>query len=294
MLKLSGIGDREELARFDIPVKVHLPGVGQNLQDRYEVGVVTRMNQSFSTIEGFTFTEPQSPEDIARDPALQEWVNSKTGLYTSNGVVLGLIKRSQPQLLEPDLFIFGLPIYFKGYFLKYSEQIPMISDLFTWAILKAHTKNTAGTVQLRSSDPTDVPEINFHYFNEGNDPTGEDLQGVVEGVKFVREMSQKNDAFIQNELHPGDDIDEEEEIKTFVKNEAWGHHACGTCKIGRKEDPNAVLDSNFRVYGTKNLRVVDASVFPHIPGFFIVSAIYMVSEKASDVMIEDASLIIHG
>ena len=290
LLKLSGIGDREELTQFKIPVKIHLPGVGKNLQDRYEVGVVTRMNQSFSAIEGCTFTEPQSPEDIPKDPALQEWVNSKTGLYTSNGVVLGLIKRSQPQLLDPDLFIFGLPIYFKGYFLNYSEQIPMSPDLFTWAVLKAHTKNSAGTVKLRSSDPTDVPEINFHYFDEGNDTTGEDLQGVVEGVKFVREMSKKTDAFIKNELHPGGDIDEEEEIKTFVKNEAWGHHACGTCKIGRKDDPNAVLDTNFRVYGTKNLRVVDASVFPHIPGFFIVSAIYMVSEKASDVIINDASL----
>lgn len=288
LLMLSGIGDREQLELFNIPVKVHLPGVGKNLQDRYEVGVVTRMGKEFSAIEGATFIEPQSPEDIPKDPALQEWVNTKTGLYTSNGVVLGLAKRSQPELLDPDLFIFGLPVYFKGYFLKYSEQIPMSPDLFTWAVLKAHTNNTAGTVQLRSNDPTEVPDINFHYFDEGNDTTGADLQGVIEGVKFVRKMAENTEGLIKHELIPGGNIDEEEEIKTFVKNEAWGHHACGTCKIGRKEDPNAVLDSKFRVYGTQNLRVVDASVFPYIPGFFIVSAIYMVSEKASDVIMNDA------
>ena len=58
--------------------------------------------------------------------------------------------------------------------------------------------------------------------------------------------------------------------------------------MGPKDDKMAVVDSKFRVYGTKNLRVVDASVFPYIPGFFIVSAVYMISEKASDVILEDA------
>ena len=61
--------------------------------------------------------------------------------------------------------------------------------------------------------------------------------------------------------------------------EAWGHHACGTCKIGKDDDPDAVLDGDFRVRGVKNLRVVDASVFPKIPGYFIVTPTYMVSER---------------
>ena len=77
------------------------------------------------------------------------------------------------------------------------------------------------------------------------------------------------------------------DVKTFVKNEAWGHHASCTCPIGSDNDPNAVLDSKFRVRGTAGLRVVDASVFPSIPGFFIVVPIYMVSEKATDVLLED-------
>ena len=68
-----------------------------------------------------------------------------------------------------SLFVFGLPGTFKGYFVHYSEKITQERNRFTWAILKAHTKNTAGTVRLRSKDARDVPDINFHYFDEGSD-----------------------------------------------------------------------------------------------------------------------------
>jgi choline dehydrogenase len=72
-----------------------------------------------------------------------------------------------------------------------------------------------------------------------------------------------------------------------------GHHACGACPIGPQVPANpdgvrGVLCSDFRVHGTQGLRVVDASVFPHIPGFFIVAPIYMISENAGDVIHEAA------
>jgi choline dehydrogenase-like flavoprotein len=77
------------------------------------------------------------------------------------------------------------------------------------------------------------------------------------------------------------------DLAQFVKDNAWGHHASCTCKIGRKDDPMAVLDGDFRVYGARGLRVVDASVFPKIPGFFIVTSVYMIAEKAADVILAD-------
>lgn len=287
LLKLSGIGPKEELSQLGIEVRVDLPGVGANLQDRYEVGVINQMNQDFPILNNCTFIEPQPGEEIT-DSCLLEWNATKSGVYATNGAVVGIIKKSDRKRKDPDLFIFGLPAFFKGYFLKYSEQISQKQNIFTWAILKAHTNNTAGTVTLKTADPRDVPEINFRYFDEGNDTKQEDLQSVVEGVKFVRHITNKSKLLTKAELLPGKSIEQTEEIKQFVKNEAWGHHACGTCKIGQKEDKMAVLDSDFRVYGTQNLRVVDASVFPYIPGFFIVTAIYMVSEKASDVIIQHA------
>jgi choline dehydrogenase len=93
---------------------------------------------------------------------------------------------------------------------------------------------------------------------------------------------------IAEEVLPGADIRSAEQIRQFIKDNAWGHHASCTCKMGPANDPSAVIDSSFRVHGTRSLRVVDASVFPKIPGFFIASAVYMVSEKAGDVIIEDA------
>jgi len=78
-------------------------------------------------------------------------------------------------------------------------------------------------------------------------------------------------------------------MKDFIRNEAWGHHASCTCPIGADGDPNAVLDSKFRVRGTTGLRVVDASVFPKIPGFYIAVPIYMISEKAADSILADAT-----
>lgn len=68
-----------------------------------------------------------------------------------------------------------------------------------------------------------------------------------------------------------------------------GPYACCTAAIGADEDPNAVLDSDFRVRGVDGLRVVDASVFPKIPGWYIALPIYMISEKAADVIIADAA-----
>ena len=93
--------------------------------------------------------------------------------------------------MDPDLFIFGLPSYFKGYYPGYSQALSHYQDKFTWAILKAHTKNTAGEVRLRSADPRDTPLIDFHYFSEGNDTAQEDLEAVIAGVKFVREMNRE-------------------------------------------------------------------------------------------------------
>jgi choline dehydrogenase len=284
LLMLSGIGPAPELQRHGIPVRVDLPGVGANLQDRYEVCVVSKVARDFSLMEGMKLRPPQPGE--APDPQFLEWLEER-GPYTTNGSVVALVKRSSPDAPEPDLFIFGLLGRFQGYFPGYSQVLARDQDFFTWAILKAHTNNTAGRVTLRSNDPRDVPEINFHYFDEGTDG-GRDLAAVVEGLETVRRITRRCGDLITAEILPGASVQTPEQLREFVKNNAWGHHASCTCKIGPGSDPAAVVDSRFRVRGTRGLRVVDASVFPRIPGFFIVSAVYMISEKARDVIIEDA------
>jgi choline dehydrogenase len=286
LLKLSGIGPKEELQRHGIAVKVDLPGVGENLQDRYEVCVVTRTKAEFSLVKGMKFRPPEAGEEP--DPLFRDWLKGR-GPYTTNGAVIALMKRSFPERPEPDLVIFGLLGYFKGYFPGYSQVIARGKGFFTWAILKAHTHNTAGRVMLRSNDPQDVPYINFHYFDEGTD-RGDDLDSLVVGVETARRINARAQDVIEEEVLPGPEVSTREQVRQFIKDNAWGHHASCTCKMGAPSDRMAVVDSRFRVYGTQNLRVVDASVLPNIPGFFIVTSVYMISEKASDVIIGEAPL----
>ena len=76
----------------------------------------------------------------------------------------------------------------------------------------------------------------------------------------------------------------DDQLERHIADNAWGHHACGTCAM-KPEDQGGVVDSKFRVHGVDNLRVVDASIFPRIPGYFIVTSIYMVAEKAAEVIL---------
>jgi choline dehydrogenase-like flavoprotein len=281
LLMLSGIGPKAELDKHGIKVRVDLPGVGTNLQDRYEVGIVNRLKEEWEVLKGSNFT--------LDDPQGREWASSRKGVYTTNGVALAVIKKSAPERPLPDLFVFALLGHFRGYFAEYSKLVAkQPHNYLTWAILKAHTENRAGTVRLRSPDPRDPPLINFHYFSEGTNGGTQDLDSVVNGVEFVRTLTATvSDLIVEEEL-PGKDVKNRQQIGEFVANQAWGHHASCSCPIGPRTDAKAVLDSNFRVYGVSGLRVVDASVFPRIPGFFIVTSVYMVGEKAADAILSDA------
>jgi choline dehydrogenase len=279
ILMLSGVGPRDVLEPLGIPLKVELPGVGRNLQDRYEVGVVNRMNfDRWNILEGVTFSRD--------DPAYRDWAERREGLYTSNGAVLAAILKSRAERPLPDLFCFALVGLFGGYFPGYSSLAVTKPNYLTWAILKGHTENRAGEVVLRSADPRDTPLINFHYFEEGSDKAGADLDSVVAGIRFVRRLTAKLKAegAIAEEEQPGEGRQSDDELKDYVRTAAWGHHASCSCPIGPR-DGGGVVDGNFRVHGAEGLRVVDASVFPRIPGFFIVSAVYMVAEKAADVIL---------
>jgi choline dehydrogenase-like flavoprotein len=281
LLMLSGIGPREELEAHGIEVRVDLQGVGRNLQDRYEISVVNRMNFD----EWHIFKDARFNTS---DPQYAQWKNSKEGPYTTNGSVLSIFKRSAPDQTVPDLFCVAFLGRFEGYFPGYSNLFAKNLNYLSWAVLKAHTNNRAGRVTLRSSDPRDTPNVHFAYFEEGTPDNNSDLDAVVEGVRFVRTLTAPLLAkgMIAEEELPGKDIQNDEDIREYVRSHAWGHHASCSCAIGPRE-AGGVLDSNFRVHGVRALRVVDASVFPKIPGFFLVCAVYMVGEKAAEAILAD-------
>jgi choline dehydrogenase-like flavoprotein len=140
---------------------------------------------------------------------------------------------------------------------------------------------------LRSADPRDPPHVNFRYFEEGNDHAGRDLAAVVQAIQFVRELTHPLIAcgLIAEECAPGAHVKSAAALADYVRNNAWGHHASCSCPIGPAQN-GGVVDSSFRVHGTRGLRVVDASIFPRIPGFFLASAVYMIAEKAAETILE--------
>lgn len=292
LLMLSGIGEG---------LRVDLPGVGRNLQDRYEIGVVSKLKEPFTVLRDCTWGAPG-------DPCLKQYrENPLRSSYSSNGPLVAMLSRSQQSKDVRDLCVFALPGYFRGYYQPsrpgQAVQRPnfwskdcLNPNYMTWAILKGHTKNRAGTVKLRSMNPLDTPEINFHYFNEGDDPQGHDFAALMEGVKIARELNDTRlirELIERPEVPPASMLNPKDplalrELRQFVRRESWGHHASCTCKMGRDDDPMAVLDNKFRVRKTTGLRVVDASVFPRLPGLFIALPIYMMAEKASDAILADA------
>lgn len=274
LLMLSGIGPQAQLQSCGIkPVHI-LEGVGKNLQDRYEVGIVSCLKDDWPSLAGATFNKGDVP--------YVEWAKQRSGIYTSNGGILGVIRKSSGDQPLPDLFCYGLVGDFHGYYPGYSDVFRNAHNRLTWAVLKAHTQNHGGEVTLRSADPLVAPCVNFHYFEEGTEGSGRDLDAVVEGIKFVRKLT-AGLSFIEKEQFPGSEIQTDDQLREFVRNNAWGHHASCTCKIGNEND-NGVVSPDFRVHGVSGLRVVDASIFPRIPGFFLVSSVYIAAEKAADVI----------
>ena len=319
LLMLSGIGDPAVLDETPagpldsdqspgIPVIHSLPGVGRNLQDRYEVPVISTLRKPFDSLAGVGLCSHRPAAE--HDQQLKQWrdfgsvpgiVNA--GIYSSNGGLIGIFQRSSQEDEIPDLFIMGLAGKFAGYRPGWSspgELIPNTSDqpdqesrdhrTVSWLLLKARTRNRSGYVRLRSRDATRRPEINFRNFERSDDAgagADADLVAMEEGVNFIQEMLKPGlaDGSISRVELPG--LKTEQAIQDWIRETAWGHHACGTCCMGPADQGNAVVDSRFRVHGISGLRIVDASVFPRIPGYFIATSIYMIAEKAADVLSEE-------
>ncbi|KAI8629205.1 hypothetical protein F5Y19DRAFT_434355 [Xylariaceae sp. FL1651] len=289
LLKLSGVGPASELQSFGIPVIKDLPGVGTNMQDRYENAVISVSGEDYALTKDCTFGLTDGP-----DPCLETWEAGtdeiSKGVYATNGgAVAYVLKSSAADDGNADVIILGAPGAFPGYFPGYSVYALSDKRHWSWLLLKAHTRNRAGTVKLVSADPRDTPNITFNSFAQGGDA---DLQALYEGFQWGRRAFADYvplfGAF--EEDWPGkQNYTDEAAIKQWLRDEAWGHHASCTCPMGADADPMAVLDSNLRVRGVDGLRVVDASVFPRIPGFYIAAAIYTMSQKASEMIIADAA-----
>lgn len=286
LLMLSGIGDPDVMAEVRIPARVDLPGVGRNLQDRYEIAVVADTGSDLDIVEGCTLGQ-----ESARDECLEEWQRGEQSVYRTSGFLASVLRRATPEREQANLQIFASPGDARGYYPGYSRDALRQHDRFSWLILEAHTSNRDGTVTLRSDSPYERPEIRFNSFDEADPESDPELMDLVRGVRFVRDTLQRmrltHEGDAVEEIWPGAEVQSDAELAAWIRREAWGHHACCTSAMGDDGDVFAVVDERLRVRGVRGLRVVDASVFPEIPGTFIAHPTFVLSEVAAELILED-------
>ncbi|GLA17300.1 hypothetical protein AnigIFM62618_004435 [Aspergillus niger] len=293
ILQLSGIGPADLLKKHHIPVLINLPGVGANLQDHYETSVVVEAPFPFRVLNGCTF-------NYTSDPCLLRWLNPNghkdRGIYSSAGFTSTLLHHTPNTPTTPNqnidnddynTMVYGGLVNFRGYFPGFEVNITATHHSFAWAIIQAHPSNRAGTVNISSADPLDPPHILFNSFSDPN--SEKDLFGLVDAIRVAR-RALKRQLIPTKETLPGREVRGYEELRQYVLDTSWGHHAVGSCRIGSgdERDVGAVVDGKFRVRGLRGLRVVDASVLPRAQGTFPVLGVYMLAEKAvGDILAEE-------
>jgi choline dehydrogenase len=292
LLQLSGLGPAAELAQHNIPVLVNLPGVGSSLQDNYEVPLVAQASRAFAS-------PPPSPNDppcsfgAPGDPCVDLWRQGR-GPYARFGLGDAIFRKSA-NATERDLFLLGSTFAIRGFWPPTDSVAFDGPATFALSTVKIHPRSVAGRVKLRSADPRDTVDVNFRLFSEAG--PGADLDAYVDTVKWARRMFAQVGGGIGpltlveppcgGTMGPDGGCDDEND-RQWIRSQIFGHHATSTCKIGANGDAMAVLDAKLRVRGVRGLRVVDASAFPRVPGPFPVLPVFMLSEKATQSVLQDA------
>lgn len=246
------------------------------MQDNYESPVsvqaevpwMNSVNSSCTTI----FNES--------DPCFVEWESTGTGPYSLSGGTFFLTWRSSVSWdNDADLFFLsGAGWGDVGFYPGFSRRPPMPNSWET-SIVKMQTANPMGTVTLRSNDPRLAPEINFNFFADQSEI---DLQALSEGVELMLRVYD-DVGLPYTVVAPNPEV----EMKQALMDEAFSHHATSSCRMGPAGDRDYCVDSKFRVNGVDNLRVVDASVFPRVPGAMPNGPTFTISRKAFETILEN-------
>ena len=274
ILQLSGIGDPEELGKHGIPVVHALKGVGQNLQDHLDCCL------SWECPKPITIYSAR--KGIKTLFVGLNWLLFRKGVGRQNALESGAFLKSRPDLDCPDLQIHVVIAVMQDH-----GKVAVEKDGFTFHVCQLRPESR-GRVGLRSADPFDDPAIFANYLS-----AEEDRRALREGVKMMRKVAEQSalDPYRTTELFPGKDVQTDEQIDAWIKTAAETiYHPVGTCRMGVKGDPMAVVDAELKVQGLQGLRVVDASVMPTLVGGNTNAPTIMVAEKAADMIRGKAAL----
>ena len=266
LLKLSGIGPRDELSDLGIPLVRELPGVGENLQDHLEF--------YFQVASKEPVTLYSQMSAWRRALIGVRWILAKQGLGTSNHFETGGFIRSRAGIRYPDIQFHFLPMA-----VNYDGSSLAREHGFQAHVGPMRSKSR-GWVRLASASPLDKPRIRFNYLS---DP--EDWVDMRACVRLTREIFAQPafDRYRGREIQPGEAVRTDSEIDAFVRAhvESAYHPSC-SCRMGASGDPMAVVDPQTRVIGLEALRVVDSSIMPSITNGNLNAPTIMLAEKAAD------------
>ncbi|KAL3468121.1 GMC oxidoreductase [Aspergillus heterothallicus] len=282
LLEISGVGNPAILRKHNISIKVNLTSVGENLQDQTNNAMAWESNDLLSGLATFSAL-PSIAQLYGADAAsLASLVNTSLPAYAkavsraSNGAV------TEANLL--DAFKLQFDLTFKSH-IPYAEIVfaPSGSSFAVeyWPLLPF----SRGSVHIRSANASEPPTINPNYFMFGQDASAQ--ADVAKHIRRALETAPLS-GIVGDEVSPGLDTlpanaTEASWNKWVVANYRPKYHPVGTASMLPREK-GGVVDSELRVYGTRNVRVVDASVVPFQLCGHLTSTLYAVAEKASDLI----------
>ncbi len=274
LLMLSGIGPAAHLAEHGIDVVADRPGVGANLQDHLELYIQMAASQPVSLYKYWNL--------FGKAWVGAQWLFRKQGPGASNQFESCGFIRSRAGVEYPDIQFHFLPIA-----VRYDGQAAAEGHGFQ-AHVGPMRSESRGSVTLRSADPADDPVIRFNYMSHDSD-----WRDFRTCIRLTREIFAQDafKPFAKHEIQPGADVQSDDELDGFIREHVESaYHPCGTCRMGRRDDPRAVVDSEARVIGVERLRVADSSVFPRITNGNLNAPSILVGEKVSDHVLGQAPL----
>ena len=266
LLQLSGIGPAQLLRDNGIPVMLDAPGVGANLQDHLQI-------RSIYKVHGAKTLNTLSASTMGKARMGLEYLLHRTGPMSMAPSQLGAFTRSHPAMEHPNLEYHVQPLSLEAF----GEPLHPF-PAFTASVCNLNP-TSRGTVQIQSHNFQDPPAIKPNYLG-----TAEDRQVAADSLRVTRRIvSQPALATYQpEEYKPGLQYQTDEELARLAGDIATTiFHPVGTTKMGHKNDPMAVLDSQLRVRGIAGLRVVDAGAMPTITSGNTNSPTLMMAEKAA-------------
>lgn len=267
LLMLSGLGPAERLAGHGIEVVADLTGVGQNLQDHLAAQVKYRSTKPWSMLR---FLNP-----LRGVLAMGQYLLMRTGPLADPGMSVACFVKSDPALDEPDIKMLLVMA------LLANNGKTMTPQHGFYAHINVARPHATGSVTLAGPDIATPPIIDQNY-----NGTEHDRRVMREGVKIARAIFAQPafDICRGEELVPGSAVQGDDEIDAFIRAHAEAdYHSVGTARMGT--DAMAVVDPQLRVHGIDGLRVVDASVMPHLPGGNTAIPVAMIAEKAADMIL---------